>query len=307
MNTYYAEQVTCGRAMMRGIERHRLSVSVDALAMCFAGLCFAGLGLAGPAFANEVDGFTEPYKTVEVAAVETGTIKSIDVKEGDVVKEGQILAQLDDDVYQALLAIAEEALRGQSALKSAEVELSMRRQRLEKLEALREQGHARQEEVDRARADAEMAEARVLSANEQTELKRLEYSKVKIQLERRSVHSPINGVVSMVHKDVGEFVAPNDPNVLELVQLDPLLATFSVPGHLATRLRKDEELAVFLEEAGAWVHGEVDLVAPLTDAESGTVRVKVRIANPAAKYRSGERCTIQLKDSGAAARPRPRP
>jgi RND family efflux transporter MFP subunit len=268
-------------------------------------LCAVGLGIGRPVLANEVDGFTEPYKTVDVAAAETGTVKAIDVKEGDMVKEGQILAQLDDDVYQALLAIAEEAVRGQSTLKSAEAELSMRRQRLEKLEALRTQGHARQEEVERAAADVEMAAARVLSANEQTELKRLEYSKVKIQLARRSIRSPIDGVVSLLLKDRGEFVAPNDPHVVELVQLDPLLATFSVPSYLATRLRKEETLPVFLEDAGGWVNGEIEQIAPLTDAESGTVRVKVRIPNPAGKYRSGERCTIQLKGSGLPARPRP--
>jgi RND family efflux transporter MFP subunit len=288
--------------MTTGIERYLLHATVGAIV-----LWGSVVGSRSPALANEVDGFTEPYKTVEVAAVETGTIKSIDVKEGDLVNEGQVLAQLDDDVYQALLAIAEQAMRGQSALKSAEAELAMRRQRLEKLVALREQGHARQEEVERARTDVEMAEARVLSANEQTELKRLEYDKVKVQLARRSVRSPIDGVVSLLHKDEGEFVAPNDPHVLEVVQLDPLLATFSVPDFLASQIHKEEKLPVFLEEAGAWVDGKVELIAPLTDAESGTVRVKVRIPNPGNKYRSGERCTIQLKSPASTARPRPRP
>ncbi len=298
MNKNFADQATWGRTRVTSVVRHLLLFSVGAFVPC-------AVGLGRPVLANEVDGFTEPYKTVDVAAAETGTVKSIDVKEGDIVKEGQILAQLDDDVYQALLAIAEESVRGVSTLKSAEAELSMRRQRLEKLEVLRTQGHARQEEVERAETDVEMAAARVLSANEQTELKRLEYSKVKIQLARRRIRSPIDGVVSLLLKDVGEFVAPNDPHVVELVQLDPLLATFSVPSYLATRLQKEEMLPVFLEDAGGWVNGEVELIAPLTDAESGTVRVKVRIPNPDGKYRSGERCTIQLKGSGSPARPRP--
>ncbi len=267
----------------------------------------ASFGLALTAQAVEIDGFTEPYRTVDVAAAETGTIKSIDVREGEQVQEGQVLARLDDDMYQALLAIAQESLNGQSALKSAEAELNMRRSRLEKLETLRTQGHARQEEVDRAQADVEMAEARVLSAKEQTELKRLEYNKVKIQLERRSVRSPLQGVVSLVHKDAGEFVAPNDPHVLELVQLDPLLATFSVPSHLVPRIEKAGKLPVFLEDAGTWVTGEIERIAPVTDAESGTVRIKVRLANAEGKYRSGERCTIELKEPSVPARPRPRP
>ena len=288
----------------RNVWRARLSGSITTIRRLLLA-AFVVLATGRPVSAGEVDGFTEPYKTVEVAAAETGTIKSIDVQEGDVVKEGQVLARLDDDVYQALLAIAKEAYHNQAALKSAQAELNMRRQRLEKLESLRELGHARQEEVERAETDVEMAEARVLSANETIELKRLEYNKVKVQLVRRSIRSPIDGVVSALHKDEGEFVAPNDPHVVELVQLDPLLATFSVPSYLATRLQKGEKLPVFLEDAGGWINGVIEMVAPITDAESGTVQVKVRIPNPQGAFRSGERCTIQLKSPANTARPRP--
>ena len=46
-------------------------------------------------------------------------------------------------------------------------------------------------------------------------------------------------------------------------------------------------------------------MAPITDAESGTVRVKVRIANQDGQFRGGERCTLQLQNASAAANPRP--
>ena len=42
------------------------------------------------------------------------------------------------------------------------------------------------------------------------------------------------------------------------------------------------------------VKGAIDFISPVTDAESGTVRVKVRIDNPQNKYRSGQRCALQL-------------
>ena len=257
-----------------------------------------------PAAGSEIDGFTEPYRTVNVAAVETGTIKSIVVREGETVEKGQILAHLDDDVYAALVAIADEAMHAQGQLKSAEAELKMRVQRLEKLEELRAQGHAREEEVERARADVTIGEAHVLTAKEMLEVKRLEYEKVKIQLARRAIRAPLTGVVNVLHKDEGEFVAPNDPYIVELVELDPLLATFSVPSHEAVRLRQGETVRVCLEPNGeeTIVNGVVELVAPVTDAESGTVRVKVRIANSEGAFRSGERCTLQLKQPEAVQR-----
>jgi RND family efflux transporter MFP subunit len=254
---------------------------------------------------GEFDGFTEPYRKVNVASVETGTIKSIEVREGAAVEKGQVLARLDDDLYLALLAIADESMRAQSALKSAQVELDMRRERWEKLNALRGQGHARQEEVDRAFADVEMADARVLSAKELMEVKRLECEKAKVQLARRAVVAPLAGIVSVLHKDEGEFVAPNDPYVLEIVALDPLLATFSVPSPDAAQLQRDATVTVYVDGAEQLVKGQVETIAPVTDAESGTTRVKVRIANPEGQYRSGERCTLQLENVSRTARPRP--
>ena len=125
-------------------------------------------------------------------------------------------------------------------------------------------------------------------------------------MERRLIRAPLDGFVSLLHKDEGEFVAPNDPHLLELVCLDPLLATFNVPSHLALLLEPHQRVPVFLEGPANWVEGEVTVIAPVTDAESGTVRVKVRIANPQFQYRSGERCTLQLPGAARETRRRTR-
>lgn len=253
--------------------------------------------------AGEYDGFTEPSRRVSVASVETGTIKSLEVQEGSAVEKGQVVARLDDDLFLALVAIAEESTRAQGALKSAEAEVAMRRERWEKLCELRAGGHARQEEVDRAHMDVEVAEARVLSANELTQLKRLELEKARIQLARRVIVAPLSGVVATVRKDEGEFVAPNDPYVVEIVTLDPLLAAFAIPSSEALALKKGQVVSVYLDDAEKIVTGEIDVVAPITDAESGTVRVKVSIANRDGAFRGGERCTLQLKPATQVAKP----
>jgi RND family efflux transporter MFP subunit len=252
---------------------------------------------------SEVDGFTEPFRTVEVAAVETGTIKSIEVKEGQRVTRGQVLARLDDDVHLALLAIAEEAMRAEGQLKSAQAEAKLRLDRLAKLQALRGEGHARQEEVDRAQADFEIAKARVLNAEEQLLIKQLECRKMRIQLDRRTVRAPIDGVIKRLHKDPGEFVAPNDPYVLELVDLDKLTGNFAVPSREAVRLQEGQAITVGLDDVDEYVTGIVEFVSPVTDAESGTIRVKVRVPNSEGKYRSGERCTLYLDRTSRITRP----
>ena len=87
---------------------------------------------------------------------------------------------------------------------------------------------ARQEEVDRAATELAVAEANVRTAREDRLTKKLEYERIKVQLERRTIRAPVAGVVTKLHKQVGEFVAPNNPDVLTLVQLDPLLANFTM-------------------------------------------------------------------------------
>ena len=256
---------------------------------------------AAPALASHVDGFTEPYRSVNVSTTETGIIRTIEVQEGDVVEAGQVLATLDSEVHAALLAIAEENMNARGRLDSSRAELELRNDRLEKLEDLRRKGFARQEEVERARADVAIAGAQVVGAREELLVRKLEYEKIRIQLERRTIRAPLSGVVSVVHKETGEFVAPNAPELLKLVQLDWLLAVFSVPSYQAAVLTAGQTVTIRLADGLRPLEGTVEFISPVTDAESGTVRVKVRLDNRSGLFRSGQRCSLQLPDSSRRA------
>jgi RND family efflux transporter MFP subunit len=243
---------------------------------------------------TEVDGLTEPYRTVDVAATEPGLLAKVFVREGDVVRQGQPLAALDSEVYAAMLAIAKRAMESQGNLQSALADVQLKQDRMSKITALRAADHAREEELDRARAELAIAEARLLAVREELDVRRLEYEKIKLQLDRRTIRSPLDGVVIKTHKDEGEFVAPNDPNICTVVQLNPLIATFSVPAPRTRGLKRDQKIALRFSDSTQPAEGAIDFVAPVTDAESGTVRVKVRLENSAGIYRSGERCTLQF-------------
>lgn len=247
-----------------------------------------------PATAIEFDGFTEPYRTINVASDETGIIGEVLVHEGKAVEAGQALVRLNSDVYLTSLAIAEQSMQAEGRLDAASAELRLRKQRQENLQSLRGEGHARQEEVERARSETAVAEANVRSAREDLEIKRLEYERIKTQLERRTVRSPIAGVVTMLHKEQGEFVAPNNPDILSLVELDPLLANFSLMRPDAEALSVGQKVQIRFPGGNREVEGVVEFVAPVIDAESGTVRVKVRVSNTERRLRSGERCTLRL-------------
>ena len=152
-------------------------------------VCLAMAWFSNPAPAGEVEGFTEPYRTIDVAAAEMGIVAEMLVREGDSVRKGQVLATLDQDIQRAQLATAEQAAGTQGPLASALAERELRKHRLEKLVALRANGNAQQEEVERARADLAIAEANVRTAEEDLTIKRLDLERIKVQLRRREVHA----------------------------------------------------------------------------------------------------------------------
>lgn len=247
------------------------------------------------AAAYDLEGFTEPYRTIRVASDESGTISDVYVKEGERVEADVPLARLNCDVHEAMLAIAEQNMNAQGRLAAALADMNLRKDRLDKLNDLRLEGHARQEEVDRAASEYTVAEANVRTAQEEQITRRLEWERTKAQIDRRTIRAPISGVIMATHKDVGEFLAPNDPDLLTLVQLDQLLANFTLTSYQAAQLSVGEELQIWFSEEHSTT-GKVEFISPVTNAESGTVLIKLRIENPEGHFRSGARCRIRLEE-----------
>lgn len=246
--------------------------------------------------ASELEGFTEPHRTIQVASDESGIVDQVLAEEGDRVDAGQPLVQLNCDVHLALLAIADQSMKATGRRDAAAADLDLRRERLAKLEELRVAGHARQEEVDRARGELAIAEANLRATDEELATKRLEHERIRAQVARRTVRAPVSGVVTRLHKQRGEFVAPNNPEILTLVELDLVVATFTAPSQVAARLRNGQSIQVHFPATGRQTSAEIVHVSPVTDAESGTVRVKARIANTQGDIRCGERCTAKFPD-----------
>lgn len=250
---------------------------------------------AGSLSAAEIEGFTEPYRDLEVAASDTGIMASIEVKEGDRVQKDQILGTLDQKLLNATLEIADKSKSAQGRINSAQADIRMKSERAEKLQQLQTRKHATQEEVDRSVVEKEVAQAQLLAVQEELVVRALEYERIKIQIEQRIVRSPIDGVVVRVHRDIGEFVSGNDPVVAQIVQLDPLIATYSIPTTFTKEIRPNEEVNILIGEEKTATKGTVDYIAPVTDAQSGTIQVKVRVPNPNNTFRSGEKCLLVVK------------
>ena len=244
--------------------------------------------------ANNVDSFTEPYRTINVSSAEQGIIAKMLVKEGDTVHEGQLLATLDTDILEAAMEIAKAGKDSMGRIKSATAAVELKTDRFKKLQDLQAEGHAHVEEVTHARAELEIAEAELLAAREEQKIKELECARIGAQVGRRKIISPIDGIVTKIHKEVSEQVAATDPIVLTLVQCDRLKVVFPVAATEVDRFSVGQKVTVNFPGDSAVAKGSVESVSQVTDPESGTVRVRVIIDNAQKHYRSGMSCFLSI-------------
>ena len=245
-----------------------------------------------------VEGFTEPNRTVHVAAAsEVGLIRLLNVEEGDTVKKGQLLAKLDTNVLEASLAMARQRAASRGRLDAISSDLQLKHDRLAKFSKLAGKGHATAGELDRAKAELEIAEANLLASQEEKRLAELECRRIQAQLDRRHVRSPFDGVVTEVHREVGESVNISDPKLMTLVDLNPLRVKFAVNYEQLTQLQPGQAVSLFFFDTGQRVESVVKVISPVVHASSGTIQVTCLIDNQAGKYRAGLRCALEIAGS----------
>jgi RND family efflux transporter MFP subunit len=208
------------------------------------------------------------------------------------VKQGDLLAVMDDDVLQASLAVARRTMSAEGMLKSAQADLNMKKVELEKLTQLRERNHASQQELSRIETELLVAEARLLSVQEDLAVKRLEFDRIEAQVAQRKILAPIDGIISELFREKGEFVSPSDPTIARIVQLDPLLVVFSLPLGQRKEVMKDQRVTLKIGEDERVQEGVVEYVSPTSDPSNSSVRVKVRIPNSEGHFQSGERAVL---------------
>ncbi len=238
----------------------------------------------------DFEAFIQPYKTVKIATAEVGILQAVNVKPGQEVQEGTVLARLDDHVLQASLAAAAAAKNATGNLQAAEAELKHKDQQFASLQALFQRGNASQREMDRAMIDRLLCNARLQSIREEQQVREFEYKRIAAQIEGRVLRAPLKAVVESVVKEKGELVAPTEPLVMTLVQLDPLKAVFSLPIPAIAKLNVGHKVMLSVGQNDQRVPGVIDVIAPTADAQSGTVRVTVRIPNPQRRLLCGSVC-----------------
>lgn len=237
---------------------------------------------------REVTGEVRAVKQSIVATEEAGLVTSLTVDVGDVVEEGQVLAQLNDK----LLSLEVEQRHALSESKRAEVLEEQAKQAkasrdLRRLEELSSRAGASQNEVDDAKtalaeADARLARVQAELANAEAEEKWAERRVSYMQ-----VRAPFAGAIVRKGTEVGQWVRAGD-SVVELVALDQVDVYLDVPERfieaLTTAGAKVELRLPALRET---LRATDFTVISMGDRLARTFPVRVRLPNPEGRLRPG--------------------
>jgi len=239
-------------------------------------------------------GFLEPNQRVDLTPPFRGILGKLYVREGDRVKPGMLVAELDSRVLKAELKSARKVMTFHGKVDSARALLDLRENHLQSLETLMKSGNARNREVERARTEVLMARAGLQMAREEKQLSRLEYEKILARIEERRIRSPIGGVVVRIYKKRAELVGgvQGDP-LMTIVQIDPLKAVFHMPPGETAVLKPGGTVFLQVASRPGRLEGLIEFVSPVIEPDSGTVRVTVRVPNVKGTVQAGTRCTLE--------------
>ena len=242
---------------------------------------------------GQINGFTQPFREIDLASDETGSIASIAVEAGSHVEKGQVIARLDDAVQLLQVEQADHQFRSTSALESTKRTLEKRQLITARIRDLINNGSATESELIRAELEESIARENFSAAQENAVGYEINLRRAQLMLERRLIRAPFSGVISKIHQREGEFVSAMHPELVHLVQVDKLLAIFDLPSHQVNLLDTEKPITVGFHD-GTEAQGTLYSVGVQTRAESGTIEVKILLDNQNGKLRSGEQCYLDI-------------
>jgi multidrug efflux system membrane fusion protein len=222
----------------------------------------------------EAVGTVEPEHSVQVRAQVSGVLQSVQFKEGDTVKAGQLLFQIDPRTFEASFRQAQAQLaRDTAQLENAKVQQ-------ERLEPLLKREFITRQEFDVAVTSTKSLEATVAADRALVE-------QAKIQVEFSRIHAPISGRTGTLAIKPGNLV-PTAGGGVPLVTInstDPILVAFSIPERQLDEIRQhqnEKEMRIEIlpdRSAAPAAEGKLVFIDNTVTPQTGTVLLKTRVEN----------------------------
>ncbi|MDS4020859.1 MAG: efflux RND transporter periplasmic adaptor subunit [Candidatus Competibacter sp.] len=246
----------------------------------------------------EFTGKTASSRQVEINARVEGYLDKIAYTEGSLVKEGQLLFQLDPKPFQAALDNAKAVLAQQEAL------LTRARQTLARVKPLAKQNAVSQQDLDNSIASVLASEAQVQAAKAQVE-------QAQLNLGYTTIRSPLTGLSSSSNYREGALIRAggSGSQLTTIVQIDPMWVNFGVGENEVLKIRAQEaagqlkgpgigkvEIELILADGTTYPQkGQITFVDPVVNAQTGTFNIRAVVPNPDNQLSPGQFVRVQLK------------
>ncbi|MGA9497417.1 MAG: efflux RND transporter periplasmic adaptor subunit, partial [Terriglobales bacterium] len=232
---------------------------------------------------------------VDVATQRDGIVDTVRAEPGLLVREGQLLAQLDDRQATADLDAARARTRSTAAdLKNWEAEAKVLEADSERARKMWEAQLITQEQYDHARFKAESDQWDVKRVQELLINAQQTERSLELELEKTRIRAPFSGIVARRYVRAGQQVNRGD-RMFWITETSPLRVKFTLPERFAGKIQRGQTLEVTSVDTGAAkFSAQVTEISPVIDPSSGTIEVLAQLVGPTKELRPGMTTSIRV-------------
>jgi len=232
-------------------------------------------------------GYVTARRRATVSSKITGKVVAMNVEEGMAVREGQVLARLDDVQFKAALGLAEaQAEAARRSVRESEVRLAEARLALGRTERLVADRLVTAAELDTAQAQVDSLVARIEAAREQVRVAERQIEVERTNLDNTIVRAPFSGVAISKDAQPGEMVSPNSAGggftrtgICTIVDMGSLEIEVDVNESYINRVEAGQPVTAVLNAYPDWqIPAKVITTIPTADRQKATVLVRIGFA-----------------------------
>ena len=229
-------------------------------------------------------GYVTARRRATVSSKVTGKVIEVNVEEGMAVREGQVLARLDDSTLQAALRLYRAQLEAaKRQIPESEVRLQQARAMLRRQEQLRQEGLNTPNDIDNARAEVDSLVARIASAQEDVKVAESQIAMQQTAIDDTVIRAPFSGVAISKDAQAGEMVSPvsagggfTRTGISTIVDMRSLEIEVDVNESYINRVRSGQPVTAVLDAYPDFqIPAHVITLVPTADRQKATVLVRI--------------------------------
>jgi len=242
------------------------------------------VGVGGREALLNASGYVTPRRRATIAAKITGRVTGVYFDEGTVVKEGQLLATLDDsDVQKALSAAKADKDSTEAAIADLQVQLKNATIELHRADQLQKAGVQTQEQLDTARMNADSLKAKIELAKAQVAASQSRIVEAQQAVDNCTIRAPFAGIVVSKDAQVGEMVSPvsagggfTRTGIATIVDMNSNEIEVDVNESYIARVQNGQKVTATLDAYPDWeIPSHVRTIIPTADRQKATVKVRI--------------------------------